>query len=102
MTCSLQAHNQNGNRAQSFIRREHRQASTKLFLGAAAPAPGPHAPTRDAAGALVPVGIEPGGGVPSLMGHGLVSESMRAGMPADQDEAPLGAPAPSPAGFHKM
>ena len=36
------------------------------------------------------------------MGHGLVSESMRAGMPADQDEAPLGAPAPSPAGFHKM
>ena len=27
---------------------------------------------------------------------------MRAGMPADQDEAPLGAPAPSPAGFHKM
>ena len=27
---------------------------------------------------------------------------MRAGMPADQDEDPLGAPAPSPAGFHKM
>ena len=27
---------------------------------------------------------------------------MRAGMPADQDEAPLGAPAPSPAGFHKL
>ena len=44
VTCSLQAHKQNPNQAQCFIRREHHQASTNLILVRGHPCPNRFAP----------------------------------------------------------